>query len=109
MQDFQEQTTESYPLFTNEEYYEEILHPWPLEDPEQQIEEKRFPTGLVYDGYESDPWEIHEEEPEEQQKGWFISCSEPIREHPSPEISHRYRMFTLLCLSKTFSHMWAAV
>jgi hypothetical protein len=32
-------------------------------------------------------WESHEEEPEEQQKGQFISCPEPVSEQPSPEIS----------------------
>ena len=35
MQDLQEQTAESYPLFTNEEYYEEINHPGPAEVAEQ--------------------------------------------------------------------------
>jgi hypothetical protein len=49
--DLQEQTAKSYPLFTNEEYYEEVRHPGPIEDIEQQT---------VYDDYESDPWESHE-------------------------------------------------
>jgi hypothetical protein len=61
-------------------------HPGP-EDTKQHDEEKSFPTGPVYDDYESDPWESHEEEPEEQQKGWFISCPEPVSEQPSSEIS----------------------
>jgi hypothetical protein len=88
MQDFQEKTAEPYPLFIKEEYYEEINHPGPAEDVEQQIEEKIFPTGPVYDDYESDPWERkEEEEPEEQQKGQFIPCPEPVHEQPSPEIS----------------------
>jgi hypothetical protein len=63
MQDFQEHTAEPYPLFINENYYEEIGHPWPAEDIEQQVEEKIFPMGPVYDDYESDPWESQEEEP----------------------------------------------
>jgi hypothetical protein len=37
------------------------------EDTEQQIEEQSFPTGHVYDDYESDPWESHEEEKEQQE------------------------------------------
>jgi hypothetical protein len=68
-------------------YCEEINHPWPAEITEQHDEEKNFPTGPVYDDYESDPWESQEEEPEEQQEEQFISCSEPVREQPSPEIS----------------------
>jgi hypothetical protein len=63
--DLQEQTAESYPLFTNEEYYEEINHPEPVENTEKQTQEKSFPTGPVYDDDESDPWESHEGEPEE--------------------------------------------
>jgi hypothetical protein len=55
---------------------------WPVEN-----QEKNFPMGPVYDDYESDPWESQEEEPEEQQKGNFGSCLEPISEHPSPERS----------------------
>ena len=65
MQDFQEHTKESYPLFTKEKYYEEINHPGPAEDTKQQSEEQIFPTVLVYDDYESDPWESHEEEEEQ--------------------------------------------
>jgi hypothetical protein len=42
-------------LFIEEKYYEEIGHPRPAEDAEQQIEEEIFPTGHVYDDYESDP------------------------------------------------------
>jgi hypothetical protein len=53
-----------------------INHPGPVEDAEYQIEEKRFPTGPVYDDYESDPWENHEEEKERQEEQ-FISCPEP--------------------------------
>jgi hypothetical protein len=42
---------------------------------------------LVYDDYEYDPWKSHEEEPKDHQKGWFISCREPVSEQPSSEIS----------------------
>lgn len=35
MQDFQEHTVDPYPFFSNEEYYEEILRPWPAEDNEK--------------------------------------------------------------------------
>jgi hypothetical protein len=35
MKDFQEHTTESYPLFNKEKYCEEINHPWPAEVTEQ--------------------------------------------------------------------------
>jgi hypothetical protein len=73
--------------FVKEEYYEEISHPGPAEITEQRIEEKSFPTGPVYHDYESDPWESKEEEPEEQQEEQFISCSELVREQPSPENS----------------------
>ena len=66
MQDFQENTAELYPLFTNEEHCEEVNHPWPAEITEQHDEEQNFPTGPIYDDYESDPWESQEEEPEEQ-------------------------------------------
>jgi hypothetical protein len=80
MQDFQEHTAKSYPLFIKEKYYEEINHP------EQHDEEQSFPTVPVYDDYESDPWESYEEE-KEQQKGKFISCLEPASEQPSSEVS----------------------
>jgi hypothetical protein len=42
--------------------------------------------GPVYDDYEYDPWESHEEE-KEQQKGNFGSCHEPVSDQPSPERS----------------------
>jgi hypothetical protein len=48
---------------------------------------KELSHGPVYDDYESDPWESQEEEPEEQQKGQFISCPEPVSEQPSSEDS----------------------
>jgi hypothetical protein len=86
LQDSQEHTAESYPLFTNEKYCEEINHPGPAEDTKQQFEEKSFPMVPVYDDYESDPWESHEEE-EEQLKVQFIACSEPVSEQPPPGIS----------------------
>ena len=60
MQDFQEHTVKSHPLFLEEKYYEEIIHLGPAEDIDQQIEEKIFSMGHVYDDYESDPWESHE-------------------------------------------------
>jgi hypothetical protein len=88
VQDFQEQTVGPYPLFIKQDYLEEIIPPRPAEDTKQQDEEQSFPMGPVYDDYESDPWESQEEEePEEQQKEQFISCSEPVNEQPSPEIS----------------------
>jgi hypothetical protein len=68
MQDFQEHTANSHPLFIEEKYYEEINHPRPAEDVEQQIEEQSFPMGHVYDDYEADRWEIHEEEKEQQEE-----------------------------------------
>jgi hypothetical protein len=75
-------------LFVKEEYYKEISHLGPAEITEQQFEEQIFPTGHVYDEYESDPWESQEEEEEEledQKKGHFILCPEPVSEQPSPE------------------------
>jgi len=83
MRDIQEQTVDLYPLFTNEEYYEEISHPEPAENAKKQTKEKSLPTRPVYDDDESDPWEIHEGEPEEQHKWKFISGPEPISEQPS--------------------------
>jgi hypothetical protein len=74
--DFQEQTVGPYPLFTKQDYLEEIIHPRPVRYTKQQDEEKSFSTGPIYDDYESDPWESQEEEPEEleeQQKEKFIS------------------------------------
>jgi hypothetical protein len=87
MQDFQEHTTESCPLFSKENYHEEISHPRPAKSTKQQIEEKNSPTIHVYDDFESNPWESQEEKPEEQQKGQFISCPEPVNEQPSPGTS----------------------
>jgi hypothetical protein len=46
-----------------------------------------FPQVLVYDDYDSDPWESQEDEPEEQQEEQFISCSNPSSEQPSSEDS----------------------
>jgi hypothetical protein len=101
MQDFQEHTTESYPLFNKEKYCEEINRPWPAEITEQQIEEKSFPTGPVYDDYESDPWESHEEE--EELEGQFISCPEPVSEKPSPGASQPASTVHPLFLPEIFS------
>lgn len=66
MKDIEEHTTKPYPLFLKGYYHEEIIPPGPAEDTEQHDEEQSFPTGLVYDNYESDPWESQEEEPEEK-------------------------------------------
>jgi hypothetical protein len=86
MQDFQENTTEPYPLFLKEDYHEEINHPCSVVITEQHDEEQNFHMGHVYDDYESNPWESQEEE-EEQQEEQFISCSEPFCEQPPPKIS----------------------
>jgi hypothetical protein len=86
MQDFQEHTAKSYPLFTKEKNYEEISHLGPIEDTEKQIEEHSLPTIPVYEDYESNPWESHEEE-KEQKKGQSISYPELTSEWPSPEIN----------------------
>jgi hypothetical protein len=83
-QNFQEKTAEPSPLFTNERQCEEIS------PPEQQIEKQSFPTGPIYDDYDSDPWESQEEvpeEPEEQSKMQFTDCAEPVSEQPPPEIN----------------------
>jgi hypothetical protein len=83
-QNFQEKTAEPSPLFTNERRCEEIS------PPEQQIEKQSFPTGPIYDDYDSDPWESQEEaseEPEEQSKMQFTDCAEPVSEQPPPEIN----------------------
>jgi hypothetical protein len=83
-QNFQEKTAEPSPLFTNERQCEEIS------PPEQQIEKQSFPTGPIYDDYDSDPWESQEEapgEPEEQSKMQFTDCAEPVSEQPPPESS----------------------
>jgi hypothetical protein len=65
MQDIHEKTTDPYPPFIKEDYHEEINHPVLAEITEQQIEEQSFLTSPVYDDYESDPWESHEDEPKE--------------------------------------------
>jgi hypothetical protein len=72
MKDFQQHATESFPLYIEEKHCMEISHPRPAEDQEQS-----FPMGPVYDNYDSDPWESHEEG-EEEPKESFISCPEPI-------------------------------
>jgi hypothetical protein len=81
MLDFQEQTAEPCPLFTKENYHEEISHPSPSGDAEQYEEEQSFSMGPVYDHYESDPWESREGEPEEH----FSFCPEPVSKQPTPE------------------------
>jgi hypothetical protein len=64
MQDFQKHIEEPCPLFIKEDYHEEISHPRHAEN-----QEKNFPTGHVYDDYDLDPWERHEEEEEQQKHG----------------------------------------
>jgi hypothetical protein len=96
MQDFQEHTAEPCPLFINKNYHEEINHPGPTQD-----QENNFPMGPIYDDYDFDPWERHEEE-KEQQKGHFGSYLELVSEKPSPERSHP---FTHLHLPETFNHV----
>jgi hypothetical protein len=81
MQDLQEHTSGPCPLFIKENYHKEISRLGPIED-----QEKNSPICLVYDDYDSDPWESQEEEEEEEGRQ-FISCLEPINEKPSPEIS----------------------
>jgi hypothetical protein len=89
-QNFQRKTVEPSPLFTNEIQYEEIS------PPKQQIEKQSFPTGPIYDDYNSDPWESQEEtleEPAEQSKMQFTQCVEPVSEKPPPEISEPFSVF----------------
>jgi hypothetical protein len=62
MKDFQEHATNPFPLYIKEKHCVEIDHPGPAED-----QEKSFPMGPVYEDYDSDPWESHEEEEEEIQ------------------------------------------
>jgi hypothetical protein len=74
--DFQEHTTEHFPLYIEKKHCVEIRHSMPTEDKEQS-----FPMFLVYDDYYFDPWESHEEEygdPNVQ----FISFLEPTNEKP---------------------------
>jgi hypothetical protein len=104
MWDFQEQTSEPYPLFINEKYYEEISHPGPAERLSNSLKSKSFPTGPVYDDYESDPWESHEEE-ERKQKAVYSYCPEPTSEQPLSETSQPASTFTHLCLLEIFSHV----
>jgi hypothetical protein len=80
MKDFQEHAAEPFPLYIEGKHCVEISHPGPAEDPEPS-----FPIGLVYEDYDSDPWESHEEEGERNEQ--FISCPKPVSEQPSPRIS----------------------
>jgi hypothetical protein len=83
-QNFQEKTAKPPPLFTNERPCEEISLP------EQQIKNQSFPTGPIYDDYDSEPWESQEEaseELEDQSKMQFTDCAEPFIEQPPPEIN----------------------
>jgi hypothetical protein len=79
-EDFQEHTTEPFPLYIEEKHCVEIFHSVPTED-----KEKRFQVVLVYDDYDSDPWESHEEE-EGELNVQFISCPEPVNKQISPGI-----------------------
>ena len=63
MKYFQEHATEPFPLYIKGKHCVEISHPGPAEDQEQS-----FPMGHVYDDYEADRWEIHEEEKEQQEE-----------------------------------------
>jgi hypothetical protein len=74
------------------------------EYPSEDDEEQSSPMVLVYDDYDSDPWESHEEEegkPNEQ----FISCPEPVSEQPPPGISQPASASHHLCLPEIFSHV----
>jgi hypothetical protein len=81
------------PLF-DEYYSDDEKHAYPTFDHYKHIEEpvskKSFPTGPIYDDYDSDPWESQEEEPEEpaeQSKIQFTDYAEPVNEQPPPEIN----------------------
>jgi hypothetical protein len=78
---FQEYTTKPFPLYIEEKHCVEICHSVPTKD-----KEKIFPMFLVYDDYDSDPWESHEEE-EGESSVQFISYPEPANEQPSSGIS----------------------
>jgi hypothetical protein len=100
-QNFQEKTAEPSPLFTNERQCEEI------NPPEQQIEKQSFPTGPIYDDYDSDPWESQEEapkEPEEQSKMQFTDCAVQSASSHRLRSASLLQLFTHLCLSEIFSH-----
>jgi hypothetical protein len=69
---------QAYPTFDHYKYTEE------------PVSKQSFPTGPIYDDYDSDPWESKEEapeEPEEQSKMQFTDCAKPVSEQPPPEIS----------------------
>jgi hypothetical protein len=55
-EDFQEHTMEPFPLYIKEKHCVEMHHSVPTED-----KGKIFPMFPVYDDYDSDPWESHEE------------------------------------------------
>ena len=56
IKDFQEHATDPFPLYIKEKHCVEIDHPRLVED-----QEKSFPMGLVYEDYDYEPWERHEE------------------------------------------------
>jgi hypothetical protein len=59
---FQDLTIETFPLFIEEKHCVEISHLGPAEDIQEHDKEQSFPMVPVYDDYDSDPWESHEEE-----------------------------------------------
>jgi len=59
---FQDLAIDTFPLFIEEKHCVEINHPGPEEDIQEHDKEERFPMVHVYDDYDSDPWESHEEE-----------------------------------------------
>jgi hypothetical protein len=79
-------------VFGSPAYDEEVIsstdqeQPTFDEYPNEDDEEQSFSMVLVYDDYESDPWESHEGEMEELNVQ-FISCPEPVNEKISPGIS----------------------
>jgi hypothetical protein len=103
MQDFQEHTTESYPLFTKGKYCEEINHPWPAGITEQQIEEKSSSMVLFMMIMTLTLGRAKKEE--EEKEGQFISCPEPISEKPSPEDQSACISFSSTCAYQRYSAM----
>jgi hypothetical protein len=105
MQDFQDQTAEPYPLFTKEEYYEEIDHPWPAEDVEQHMKSRAFPRVL----FMMIMIMIHGKEKKENQRSNRRGSLSPIQSlsvrnhHPGAIILHQ--PLTHLRLPETFNNV----
>jgi hypothetical protein len=59
----------------------------------------------VYDDYDSDPWESHEEE-EEEPNVQFISFPEPAYEQPSPGSSQCWPLTKFWITLLMFDHLW---